>query len=163
MVHHVYILRSAPRPMEMYVGYSTNPTKRLGGHNGGGSKGAIATRKHRPWRIIAIAPGFSTLNGAYRLEHCLQHRKGFRKVDKCLALLGPLPLGRWTQPSTPTPETLPNLVITWSQTDRKALAAYEQLRASPIMINTLTVVRITGFAQLSRIFNFYLAGLLHRP
>ena len=30
-------------------------------------------------------------------------------------------------------------------------------------VNTLTVTRITGFAQLSRIFNFYLAGLLHRP
>jgi hypothetical protein len=30
-------------------------------------------------------------------------------------------------------------------------------------LNTLTVARITGFAQLSRIFNFYLAGLLHRP
>ena len=31
------------------------------------------------------------------------------------------------------------------------------------VINTLTVTRITGFAQLSRIFDFYLAGLLHRP
>ena len=30
-------------------------------------------------------------------------------------------------------------------------------------LNTLTIARITGFAQLSRIFNFYLAGLLHRP
>ena len=30
-------------------------------------------------------------------------------------------------------------------------------------LNTLTSTRITGFAQLSRIFNFYLAGLLHRP
>ncbi len=29
--------------------------------------------------------------------------------------------------------------------------------------NTLSVARITGFAQLSRIFNFYLAGLSHRP
>jgi hypothetical protein len=32
-----------------------------------------------------------------------------------------------------------------------------------VLINTLTGARITGFAQLSRIFNFYLAGLLHRP
>ena len=32
-----------------------------------------------------------------------------------------------------------------------------------LLLNTLTVARITGFAQLSRIFNFYLAGLLHRP
>ena len=30
-------------------------------------------------------------------------------------------------------------------------------------LNTLRYTRITGFAQLSRIFNFYLAGLLHRP
>ena len=30
-------------------------------------------------------------------------------------------------------------------------------------LNTLTGTRITGFAQLSRIFDFYLAGLLHRP
>ena len=30
-------------------------------------------------------------------------------------------------------------------------------------VNTLRYTRITGFAQLSRIFNFYLAGLLHRP
>ena len=33
----------------------------------------------------------------------------------------------------------------------------------PLKLNTLRGTRITGFAQLSRIFNFYLAGLLHRP
>ena len=32
-----------------------------------------------------------------------------------------------------------------------------------VLINTLTGTRITGFAQFSHIFNFYLAGLLHRP
>ena len=139
MVHHVYILRSASKPMKMYVGYSTNPTRRLEEHNGKGSKGAIATRKHRPWRIIAIVSGLSTLNDAYRLEPCLQHRKEFRKVDKCLALLRSLSLERWTQSSALTSETLPNLVITWSQTDRKALAAFEQLRTSPILIKELTI------------------------
>ena len=32
-----------------------------------------------------------------------------------------------------------------------------------MLLNTLRYTRITGFAQVSRIFNFYLAGLLHRP
>ena len=54
----------------------------------------------------------------------------------------------------------PTFDITAPADEESALAIEPSLA---LEFNTLTRVGITGFAQLSRIFNFYLAGLLHRP
>ncbi|MEX0332466.1 MAG: GIY-YIG nuclease family protein [Puniceicoccaceae bacterium] len=49
--YYVYILRSIPFPKKTYIGYTTNLSSRLDGHNSGNSK---YTRRFRPWEMETV-------------------------------------------------------------------------------------------------------------
>ena len=88
-----YILSPVDRKKEgrvTYVGFTTNPFRRLRQHNGEIKGGAKRTRKHRPWRICAVVGGIPTKFDGLSLEYALQHPYRARKTrDHLKAALGP--------------------------------------------------------------------------
>ncbi|PIZ58549.1 excinuclease ABC subunit C [bacterium (Candidatus Torokbacteria) CG_4_10_14_0_2_um_filter_35_8] len=78
--YYVYILRSIKFPDQIYIGYTTNPRKRLKKHNAGESKHA---RKFRSWKIeICIA--FSSKELALKFEKYLKTGSGKAFMKKRL-------------------------------------------------------------------------------
>lgn len=67
--HYVYAARCADR--SIYVGYSTDPERRLAQHNAG--KGARYARGRRPLILLRLWP-FDTAGEALRFEHWLKRR-----------------------------------------------------------------------------------------
>ncbi|MEX0326335.1 MAG: GIY-YIG nuclease family protein [Puniceicoccaceae bacterium] len=57
--HYVYILRSIPSPKKTYIGYTTNLSSRLYGHNSGNTK---YTCRYRPWEMETVI--------RFRDKHC---------------------------------------------------------------------------------------------
>lgn len=55
MLWSLYILQSEATG-RLYTGITTDPVRRLGEHNGKGTKGARYTRIGRPWRIAYLEP-----------------------------------------------------------------------------------------------------------
>ena len=79
MLHYVYMLISVNnKRMITYVGYSTNPKKRLGLHNNG--KGAKFT-KGRLWKII-YKKKMKTKSDALKFEYFLKKNIKLRKSIK---------------------------------------------------------------------------------
>lgn len=74
---HCYLLRSLDplHPHLSYIGYTTNPHRRLRQHNGLlKNGGALRTRrKGRPWEFAAIVGGFPTSKQALQFEWHWQH------------------------------------------------------------------------------------------
>lgn len=74
---HCYLLRSLDplHPNLSYIGYTTNPYRRLRQHNGClKSGGARRTRrKGRPWEFVTIISGFTTSKQALQFEWHWQH------------------------------------------------------------------------------------------
>lgn len=74
---HCYLLRSLdPRhPTKTYVGFTTNPHKRLRQHNGDlKNGGACKTRRSgRPWTFVLIVHGFPDQRTALQFEWAWQH------------------------------------------------------------------------------------------
>lgn len=68
--HFCYMLLSESKPNSTYIGYSTNPFRRLREHNGlVKNKGAKYTStKGRPWRLAFVVSGFQTDVEALRFE-----------------------------------------------------------------------------------------------
>jgi predicted GIY-YIG superfamily endonuclease len=74
--HAVYLLTSCdPRyKLHYYVGYTTNPLRRLKQHNGELGNGAWRTaRKGRPWRIVLFVAGFTEDRAGLRFEWMWQN------------------------------------------------------------------------------------------
>lgn len=87
--HHCYLLRSLDpkNPLKTYVGYTTDPIRRLRQHNGKlKSGGAKRTANGRPWQYVAIIDGFDDKVAAMQFEWAWQHThrsKKFREAVGC--------------------------------------------------------------------------------
>ena len=57
-VYCCYLLRSMPSPLSTYVGFTTDPRKRIRQHNGEITAGARRTHQRRPWQMLAVVAGF---------------------------------------------------------------------------------------------------------
>lgn len=78
----VYMLKSVqtPNSSSTYVGFSTNPRRRLRQHNGEIKAGAKHTAKYRPWLHMAIVGGFPDKVVALMFEWQWQNPKRSRIV-----------------------------------------------------------------------------------
>ena len=68
-----YLLRSRADERRVYIGYTTDYQRRLRQHNGALARGAAATRKNRPWELVAVVGGFATAGAALLFEFAWQH------------------------------------------------------------------------------------------
>lgn len=74
---HSYLLasRDPQHPYKTYIGYTTDPHRRLRQHNGilqaGGAK--RTARAGRPWQFVAIVHGFPTARAGLQWEWAWQH------------------------------------------------------------------------------------------
>jgi predicted GIY-YIG superfamily endonuclease len=86
--HHCYLLRSQSNPSKTYIGYTTNPYRRIKQHNGIIKGGANQTSKNRPWKIICVVSGFESDKIGLKFEWAWQNpnkslifRSGFCTSD----------------------------------------------------------------------------------
>jgi predicted GIY-YIG superfamily endonuclease len=118
MVFHVYMIRSGGK---MYVGASTDTTRRLRQHNGELAGGASYTRGASDWRYEAIVSGFRTWREALQFEWAL--KQGIRKArgtrGKTEALRSLLARDRWTVNSPLADEVPLTVELTLTQASRK--------------------------------------------
>mmetsp|Transcript_16807 Transcript_16807/g.36273 ORF Transcript_16807/g.36273 Transcript_16807/m.36273 type:complete len:318 (+) Transcript_16807:81-1034(+) len=86
---HCYLLRSVDpdHPLKTYIGFTTNPQRRLRQHNGEITGGARRTAKQgRPWEYVAVIDGFQDKVTAMQFEWAWQHvgrSKVFREAVGC--------------------------------------------------------------------------------
>ena len=73
--YYCYILQSIEHPTRTYVGFTTNPTRRIRQHNREIVGGAKRTFKHYPWTIICLITGFHDKRSALQFEWANQHHK----------------------------------------------------------------------------------------
>ena len=66
VVNHVYLLESSTT-RRTYVGFSTDPLRRLKQHNGL-AKGGAAPADGRPWRLLLFVSGFNSKTSALAFE-----------------------------------------------------------------------------------------------
>jgi len=85
---HCYLLRSLDpdHPLKTYIGFTTNPQRRLRQHNGEIARGARRTKRGRPWEYVAVIDGFQDKVSAMQFEWAWQHvgrSKVFREAVGC--------------------------------------------------------------------------------
>ena len=76
---YIYIIQSE-KCENYYVGYSSNPWKRLIEHNT--SKGNTYTSKYRPWILKAVFLVSKNEYEAIRLERFIKKQKSKRLIEK---------------------------------------------------------------------------------
>jgi len=79
-VHHVYILRSAVRTDQIYIGATSNLDQRLIDHNAGKSP---HTSKFAPWSL-EFSGAFPNRETAYAFERYLKSHSGRAFANKRL-------------------------------------------------------------------------------
>lgn len=67
--HKCYLIKSNEH---VYIGYTTDFSRRIRQHNGEISGGAKKTMKHRPWYPVCTIEGFYESSSALRFEYRLQ-------------------------------------------------------------------------------------------
>lgn len=72
---YCYLIRSLDldHPFKTYIGFTTNPERRLRQHNGELVRGARRTKSGRPWKYVAIIDGFLDKVTAMQFEWAWQH------------------------------------------------------------------------------------------
>ena len=75
--HCCYLLESQhpERPGKSYIGYTTDPRRRVREHNGDLTGGASKTAKWRPWEMLLFVSGFSDHNSALIFEEIWTYYK----------------------------------------------------------------------------------------
>jgi len=74
--YHCYLLKSLDpkHPYKTYIGYTTNPYRRIRQHNGIlKAGGARRTKSGRPWTFVFIIHGFRDETSALKFEWAMQH------------------------------------------------------------------------------------------
>lgn len=73
--HRCYLLRSIDPnyPLKTYIGYTTDPQRRVRQHNGEIVGGARRTKAGRPWECVAVVEGFADNVAAMQFEWAWQH------------------------------------------------------------------------------------------
>lgn len=84
--HYCYILKNADGQNKTYIGYTTNPQKRIKQHNGIISGGAKATRG-KQWKIFCLFE-FDNEHNAMSFEWNLKHPCGNKKSSKFCGIDG---------------------------------------------------------------------------
>jgi predicted GIY-YIG superfamily endonuclease len=87
MPFFVYLLKSnnTPTCSATYIGFSTDPHRRLRQHNGEIAAGAMKTHKYRPWEHICVLSGFPSRIVALMFEWQWQHPKMSRILKDKIA------------------------------------------------------------------------------
>ena len=80
MNHHLYILYSS-RINKYYIGYTTNPSRRLEEHNS--SKNKNWTRRGQPWELKFSKP-YETERAAKKAEVKLKKLKNRKVIEQIL-------------------------------------------------------------------------------
>ncbi|CUG87532.1 Hypothetical protein, putative [Bodo saltans] len=87
-LHCVYLLVSLDPTCKdhCYIGYTTNPLRRLRQHNGEIANGAWRTsRRGRPWKLVAFVSGFPEDRMGLKFEWCWQHPSKALMIRESLA------------------------------------------------------------------------------
>jgi predicted GIY-YIG superfamily endonuclease len=79
-----YVLESTTCNMT-YVGFTTDPHKRLRQHNGEIKGGAKYTRAGRPWKMVVYLTGFKTKTHALQTEWAIKKCKKISPTIKILS------------------------------------------------------------------------------
>jgi predicted GIY-YIG superfamily endonuclease len=72
-VYYCYMLVSLKKGQRTYIGYSSDPYRRLREHNGEIQGGARSTKGWRPFRLVCIVGKFSTRGEAMSFEYHWKH------------------------------------------------------------------------------------------
>ena len=85
---HCYLLRSMSpsHGRSTYIGFTTNPSRRLRQHNGqlvGGAR-RTASQGKRPWSLVCVVAGFGTAREALSFEWAWQHPGKSKNVKAAL-------------------------------------------------------------------------------
>lgn len=89
--HYCYILYNISQPSRTYVGYTTNPSRRIRQHNGAISGGARATKGKGEWAFLLLvtSPCFNTHTGLsfeWHLKRALRPEKANSAMKRVKAL-----------------------------------------------------------------------------
>ena len=69
MIYGCYLLSSIEKPSKFYIGYTTDPSRRLKEHNEPSTtKYTKATLQNRPWRMVCYFDGFKSQTEAKSFE-----------------------------------------------------------------------------------------------